>query len=47
MLSPQEVAARYGTQVEWTSIVNSKGLTGEQVRAAHAAGHVTRMRRRR
>jgi hypothetical protein len=37
LLSPQEVAARFGTSVEWASVPASKGLTGEQVGHRHAA----------
>ncbi|GBF90642.1 p-type atpase [Raphidocelis subcapitata] len=32
LLSPQEVAARFGTAVDWPSPVNSKGLTSDQVK---------------
>jgi len=33
LLSPQEVAERYGTSVDWASIPASPGLTTAQVRA--------------
>lgn len=33
LLSPQDVAARFGTAVDWASIPNSKGLDAKQVEA--------------
>lgn len=38
ILSPREVAERYGTVVDWKSIQTSKGLTKDQVRAGMGGG---------
>lgn len=36
-LTPQEVAARFGTQIDWKNVQGSKGLSKEQVQKAVAS----------